>query len=152
MIRQGFFSLFQEISYRYRTACYWNIHLIRKQMTCVIRYRWTGVDEGLSCLLALKLDQKEAIRLIADHTWKEIMIPDARWFNFYNLWKGYEGAADNSFTYFHTTFPEVVSSNIRKPQSIAMGFFKYLLGNEDLLAGDFVRYSQSFSSLSPATG
>jgi aminopeptidase N len=68
----------------------------------VLKYRWTGVEEGFVMPFGIETDRKESLRLVADTQWKEVRIPDAAWFNFYNLWKGYTGSKDNSFTYFHT--------------------------------------------------
>jgi hypothetical protein len=51
-------------------------------------------------------NNKESLRLVADSSWKKVVIPNTDWFNFFNLWKGYEGSADNSFTYFHTRMVE----------------------------------------------
>jgi aminopeptidase N len=68
----------------------------------VIRYHWTGVDEGFKMPFGIGLNNKESIRILAGTSWQETRIPGALWFNFFNLWRGYEGAADNSFTYFDT--------------------------------------------------
>jgi aminopeptidase N len=68
----------------------------------VIKYRWIGVENGFFMPLCIETDDKESIRLVATTNWQEIIIPGAKWFNFYNLQKGYEGSIDNSFTYFHT--------------------------------------------------
>ncbi len=70
----------------------------------LVRYRWTGVDEGFRMPFGIETDQSEAIRLVAESSWKETLLTGTRWFNFYNLWKGFQGAPDNSFTYYHTTY------------------------------------------------
>ena len=68
----------------------------------VIKYRWTGVEEGFVMPFGISTNNKESLRLLADTSWKEVRITETAWFNFYNLWKGYEGSLDNSFTYFNT--------------------------------------------------
>jgi aminopeptidase N len=68
----------------------------------VMKYRWTGVEEGFIMPFGIATSNKESLRLVADTSWKEVRIPQTAWFNFYNIWKGYEGSVDNSFTYFNT--------------------------------------------------
>jgi aminopeptidase N len=68
----------------------------------VLRYRWTDVGDGFIMPFGIQTDQKESLRLVADTHWQEIRLPNARWFNFYNLWNGYAGSKENSYTYFHT--------------------------------------------------
>jgi|WetSurSiteA1Bulk_404760.scaffolds.fasta_scaffold00934_6 aminopeptidase N len=68
----------------------------------VIHYRWNGVEEGFVMPFGIETNRKESIRLVANTRWQEIRIPGAEWFNFYNLWKGYSGSPENSFTYFNT--------------------------------------------------
>lgn len=67
-----------------------------------LKYRWTGVKEGFTMPFGIETSHKDSYRLEADTSWKEVRLPDSEWFNFYNLWKGYEGCKDNSFTYFNT--------------------------------------------------
>jgi aminopeptidase N len=68
----------------------------------IFKYRWIGVDEGFVMPFGIETDQKESLRLVADTNWQEARIPQTTWFSFYNLWKGYSGSKDNSFTYFNT--------------------------------------------------
>ena len=68
----------------------------------ILKYRWTGVEEGFIMPFGIATDKKESLRLEATTSWQEIRLPETAWFNFYNLWKGYEGCPDNAFTYFHT--------------------------------------------------
>jgi aminopeptidase N len=68
----------------------------------VMKYRWTGVEEGFVMPFGIATNNKESLRLVADTSWKEVRIPQTAWFNFYSLWKGYEGSPDNSFTYYYT--------------------------------------------------
>jgi aminopeptidase N len=70
----------------------------------LVRYRWAGVDEGFRMPFGIETDKPEAIRLLAESSWKETLLTGTRWFNFYNLWKGFQGAPDNSFTYYHTAY------------------------------------------------
>ncbi len=67
-----------------------------------IRYRWSGVDDGFSMPFGIRNDRGESFRLEATTEWKEYRLEGAEWFNFYNQWNGYEGCADNSFTYYRT--------------------------------------------------
>ncbi len=66
------------------------------------RYRWTGVNEGFVMPFGISTNNKESMRLVADCSWREITLPGTAWFNFYNLWRGYQGCPDNAFTYYHT--------------------------------------------------
>ena len=68
----------------------------------MLRYRWTGVEDGFVMPFGIQTDRKESLRLVANTLWQEVRLPDARWFNFYNLWNGYAGCQDNSYTYYHT--------------------------------------------------
>jgi aminopeptidase N len=68
----------------------------------VIRYRWTGVNAGFFMPFGIATDRNESYRLEATTQWKEFRIPGCIFFNFYNLWNGYAGCKDNSFTYFVT--------------------------------------------------
>jgi aminopeptidase N len=68
----------------------------------VIRYCWTGVKNGFVMPFGIETNTKESLRLVADTNWQEIRLPGIKWFNFYTIWKGYEGSKDHSFTYFNT--------------------------------------------------
>jgi aminopeptidase N len=68
----------------------------------ILRYKWTGVEDGFVMPFGIQTDQKESLRLLADTRWQEVRLPDASWFNFYNLWNGYAGSKENSYTYFYT--------------------------------------------------
>jgi aminopeptidase N len=68
----------------------------------ILKYRWTGVEEGFVMPFGIGTNNKVSLRLVADTNWKEERIPLTAWFNFFNIWRGYEGSADNSFTYFYT--------------------------------------------------
>jgi aminopeptidase N len=68
----------------------------------ILRYRWTGVEDGFIMPFGIQTDQKESLRLVAKTLWQEVRLPDVQWFNFYNFWSGYAGSKDNSYTYFHT--------------------------------------------------
>lgn len=69
----------------------------------VLKYRWTGVGEGFIMPFGIETNNKESLRFVADTSWKETTLPRTAWFNFNNLWKGYERCADNSFTYYRTS-------------------------------------------------
>lgn len=68
----------------------------------VINYRWTGVDVGFFMPVGIETSQGEAVRLEATTDWKEIVLQDVSYFNFYNPWKGYEGCPANIYTYYGT--------------------------------------------------
>jgi hypothetical protein len=68
----------------------------------VLTYRWAEVENGFSMPFGIQTDTKKALRIEAGTTWKELRIPETAWFNFFNIWNGYEGCADNSYTYYHT--------------------------------------------------
>jgi aminopeptidase N len=68
----------------------------------VIKYRWTEVESGFKMPFGIETDLAESFRIEATEKWQEIRIPGTTWFNFYNLWKGYKDAKDNSFTYYWT--------------------------------------------------
>jgi hypothetical protein len=68
----------------------------------ILKYRWTGVEEGFVMPFGIMTNSKESFRLLADTGWQETRIPDSAWFSFYNPWNGYAGSKENSFTYFHT--------------------------------------------------
>jgi aminopeptidase N len=74
----------------------------RDSNNLVVKYRWTGVEEGFVMPFGIATSKKESMRIVADSSWKEIRLAETEWFNFYNLWKGYEGCPDNAFTYFNT--------------------------------------------------
>jgi aminopeptidase N len=68
----------------------------------VFRYCWTGVETGFVMPFGIETNTKESLRLVADTDWQEIRLPGIKWFNFFTIWKGYEGSRDHSFTYFST--------------------------------------------------
>ena len=68
----------------------------------ILHYRWTGVDEGFIMPFGIETSKGESLRLVAEASWKETRLEHAEWFNFYNLWKGYSGCRENSFTYYNT--------------------------------------------------
>lgn len=74
----------------------------RQENDLVLRYRWTGVDEGFFMPFAIATDKHETFRLEGSTRWKETRLPHAEWFNFFNVWSGYEGCPWNGFTYYHT--------------------------------------------------
>jgi aminopeptidase N len=65
-------------------------------------YRWTEVENGFSMPFSISTDKGINIRLEGTSDTREVTIPDAEWFNFYNVWKGYEGCPVNGFTYYNT--------------------------------------------------
>ena len=67
-----------------------------------LRYRWTGVKDGFVMPFGISTSNKQSLRLVADCSWQEVTLAGASWFNFYNLWRGYQGCPDNAFTYYHT--------------------------------------------------
>lgn len=68
----------------------------------VLRYRWAEVGKGFIMPFGVATDSGRGIRLTATTEWKETVLEDTEWFNFYNLWKGYQGCPDNSYTYYDT--------------------------------------------------
>jgi aminopeptidase N len=68
----------------------------------LLKYRWTGVEDGFTMPFGVANEKKEGIRLVGTTKWQETTIADSKWFSFYNLFTGYTGCPDNSFTYFHT--------------------------------------------------
>jgi len=68
----------------------------------IIKYKWTGVEDGFTMPFGIETDNNTAYRLEATTTEREIVLENTTWFNFYNQWNGYEGCADHSFTYFRT--------------------------------------------------
>lgn len=68
----------------------------------LLTYRWIGVDEGFKMPFGIGTNNKESFRMVGETSWKQVRLANTAWFNFYNLWKGYDGCADNSFTYFNT--------------------------------------------------
>jgi aminopeptidase N len=76
----------------------------KDQGDLILKYRWTGVEEGFVMPFGIETNNKESLRIVADASWQEVRLTQTAWFNFYNLWKGYEGSVDNSFTYFYTRY------------------------------------------------
>lgn len=70
----------------------------------VLKYRWAGTEEGFFMPFGIQTDSGEGIRLEANTSWNETVLKNTEWFNFYNIWKGYQGCADNSYTYYHTSW------------------------------------------------
>jgi aminopeptidase N len=68
----------------------------------ILKYRWSEVDDGFIMPFAIATDKKESLRLVGTTSWQEISIPETSWFNFYNLFTGYQGCPDNAFTYYRT--------------------------------------------------
>lgn len=68
----------------------------------ILSYKWTEVDKGFKMPFCIMTDNKKSIRLTGTTTKQEIKLEKTSWFNFYNLWRGYNGAEPNSYTYFHT--------------------------------------------------
>jgi len=73
-----------------------------KDSDLILKYRWAEVDDGFLMPFGIESDKKEGIRLAATSVWQETVLRGVKWFNFYNLWKGYKGCPDNSFTYYNT--------------------------------------------------
>ncbi len=73
-----------------------------EQGNLIIRYKWTNVENGFVMPVGIETDQKETIRMNATTEWKELLIHGASWFNFFNIWRGYEGCPDNAYTYYQT--------------------------------------------------
>jgi len=80
------------LSYTYR----------REKGNLILKYRWTDVEKGFTMPFAITTDKKESIRLVATTSWQETIIQESNWFNFYNLFTGYQGCPDNGFTYYRT--------------------------------------------------
>jgi aminopeptidase N len=68
----------------------------------LFRYRWADVEEGFQMPFGIETDKKEAFRFLGTTLWKEERLANTKWFNFFNLWKGYQGAPESSFTYYIT--------------------------------------------------
>jgi aminopeptidase N len=68
----------------------------------IITYRWTGVEDGFFMPFGIRINGAESLRLEATTVSQEIRIPEGSYFYFHNLWNGYTGSRDNSFTYFIT--------------------------------------------------
>lgn len=73
-----------------------------EQGNLIIRYKWTNVENGFIMPVGIETDQKETIRMEATTDWKELHISGASWFNFFNIWRGYEGCPENAYTYYQT--------------------------------------------------
>ncbi len=67
-----------------------------------LSYKWTEVEDGFTMPFCIETDCKKSIRLTGTTDRKEIKLENTSWFIFFNIWKGYEGAEQNSFTYFWT--------------------------------------------------
>jgi aminopeptidase N len=70
----------------------------------ILKYRWSGVGEGFVMPFGIETNDKKSFRLEANTSWQEYRIPQTSWFNFYNIWSGYNGCPDNAFTYYHTSW------------------------------------------------
>ena len=70
----------------------------------VLTYRWDGVKEGFFMPFAIRTNDNKSIRLEATTHDQTVTLENVKWFDFYNEWQGYEGIADNSFTYFRTSW------------------------------------------------
>ena len=68
----------------------------------IITYRWTGVEDGFFMPFGIRINGVESLRVEATTVSQEIRIPEGSYFYFHNLWNGYAGSRDNSFTYFVT--------------------------------------------------
>ncbi|MBN2612289.1 MAG: M1 family metallopeptidase [Bacteroidales bacterium] len=73
-----------------------------KYDSIILRYKWTGVEQGFRMPFCIKTNDKRAIRLVATTGEQEAVIENASWFNFYNEWQSTDGVADHSYTYFRT--------------------------------------------------
>jgi aminopeptidase N len=69
----------------------------------LLKYRWTGVEDGFTMPFGISNEKKEGMRLSGTTAWQEITIPESRWFSFYNLYSGYLGCPHNAFTYYRTS-------------------------------------------------
>ncbi len=69
----------------------------------LLKFRWTGVEDGFRMPFGIANEKKEGIRLVGTTSWQEITIPESHWFSFFNLYSGYLGCPDNAFTYFNTS-------------------------------------------------
>jgi aminopeptidase N len=69
----------------------------------LFKYKWTGIETGFKMVFGIETDKKVSYRLMGTAEEQEILLENTSWFNFYNQWKGYEGCADNSLTYFRTS-------------------------------------------------
>ncbi|HEX2395470.1 MAG TPA: M1 family metallopeptidase, partial [Bacteroidales bacterium] len=70
----------------------------------LIKYRWSETEDGFIMPFGIETDKGKGIRLLATSSWQETLLKNTNWFNFYNLWKGYQGCPDNSYTYYHTNY------------------------------------------------
>ena len=68
----------------------------------IFRYRWIETPDGFIMPFGVETNTGRAIRMEGTTSWKEIRLKDTGWFNFFNLWKGYKGCPDNSYTYYYT--------------------------------------------------
>ena len=68
----------------------------------MLTYKWTEVENGFKMPFCIQTDNKKSVRLEGTTEKQEIRLEDTSWFNFFNQWKGYDGAERNSFTYFRT--------------------------------------------------
>jgi len=69
----------------------------------LLKFRWTGVEDGFTMPIGIAGEKKEGMRLVATTAWQEVTIPASQWFTFYNLYSGYQGCPDNAFTYYRTS-------------------------------------------------
>ncbi len=74
----------------------------REDGDILLKYRWTGVEDGFIMPFAIATDRKKSFRLVAGTTWQETRLSGTSWFNFYNLYTGYQGCPVNAFTYYNT--------------------------------------------------
>jgi aminopeptidase N len=70
----------------------------------ILKFRWTEVGDGFTMPFGIATDKKESLRLTGTTSWQEITLPETTWFNFYNLYTGYQGCPDHAFTYYRTEY------------------------------------------------
>ncbi len=75
----------------------------RKGNDLVIKYKWTGVDDGFEMPFSIEtIDSLVAYRIMATTQDQEITIPDAASFSFFNISKSPVRCPHNGLTYFET--------------------------------------------------
>ena len=75
----------------------------RKDDGILLRYNWTGVDEGFVMPFSVKtFPNNDTYRIEATTDQQEIILPDAESFVFYNYANLPDECPHNGFTYYHT--------------------------------------------------
>ena len=78
--------------------------IVKEDDRIVLKFRWTGVEEGFRMPFCIRTDEGNAFRLEGTTTEQEAAFAGVKWFSFYNELQDLDGVPDNAYTYYRTNW------------------------------------------------